>query len=98
MTDLAELEKSASPAPWVVGPGTVAWFIRERSDDGPQVGNALLQEDADLIAATRNALPYLLAVVEAAWVETDAHSARCRCIVEIRRALDALDAHLRGEK
>jgi hypothetical protein len=45
-----------------------------------------------------NALPYLLAVVEAAWVETDAHSARCRCIVELRRALDALNDHLRGEK
>ena len=43
-----------SDAPWVVERGSIAWMIRE-GDNGPQVGNFIIEADARWVAAARNA-------------------------------------------
>lgn len=43
-----------SDAPWIVERGSIAWMIRE-GENGPQVGNCILEADARWVAAARNA-------------------------------------------
>jgi len=49
--ELERLAREATPGPWVIERGSIAWMIRERPG-GPQVGNVICVEDATYIAAT----------------------------------------------
>jgi hypothetical protein len=51
---LAALSDEASPGPWVIERGSIAWTIRERAG-GAQVGNVVCDEDAAFIVALVNA-------------------------------------------
>jgi hypothetical protein len=65
--ELRRLEAAATPRPWHVADG--ARYVTTKPDEAGKViarGNANGVENAALIAATRNALPLLLDVVEAA--------------------------------
>lgn len=107
MTDLRKLHEEASPPPWEADDTSdqfgfedveerTGWFRGEQPgtiDTGDYI--TLSYADVALIAATRNALPYLLDVVEAARL-MDEHSFDARVHRgELNRALTALDAHLR---
>lgn len=94
--NLRKLHEAASPAPWHVEQGSIAWMIRERPK-GPQVGNVICVEDVDLIAALRNAAPYLLDVVDAARAYHGHHDLRNVNYKQLTDALAALDRHL-GEQ
>lgn len=96
---LRELEKAATPGPWTVaGPGEYGdrWIIQRyppqshiaSSDDRSDIG-----PDFSLIAAARNALPDLLAVVEAArlFVNADEQMFVMRHRRALRAALERLD-------
>lgn len=80
LEDLEKLEREASPAPWSPNSSIVIWEdeLLGMSGTGPsvclvdeddifdeEVTEAQAQRDAELIAAMRNALPKLLAVVRA---------------------------------
>lgn len=102
MTDLRALDAAGTAAPWSADhndvmsdaePSTVA--VAWRSENGQDV------EDALFIAAARNALPYLLDVVEAAQdvqhvyrLTAGAGDATQSHLADV---LAALDAHLRGD-
>ena len=65
IAEIAGRVEAASDAPWGYKRGSIAWMIRERKD-GPQVGNTILEEDADFIAHARTDIPFLLAQLAAA--------------------------------
>jgi hypothetical protein len=120
-TDLRELDKAARK--WTPPSG---WYVEEDEDgywsvnvrgDGQKyalhnhVTFGPLEETHRLIAATRNALPYLLDVVDSARLARLTLSDFGQAVrigvgldgppataIRLGGALDALDAHLRGEQ
>lgn len=95
MTDVKRLLDEASPLPWgVESPqkerATLAYIIRER-ETGPQVANALLAEDAELIAYAVNRLPDHEALRKAAEITSRywGYSAP-HYVTDMRAALDRL--------
>lgn len=86
---LERLDESATPAPWFSGDcddaGSVTTGDGDRvcSDDNILVS---VQEDFDLIAAMRNALPSLLRLVREA-----AYAARTGDVLALRAALEPFD-------
>lgn len=104
MTDLRELEKAATPAPWTNSKNTHRnVFTRdERGNVAEFVASCTTTEDSLFIAAMRNALPYLLDVVDAAdRVRSDiraGYEVGIGATGQLNRALNALDEHLGGDK
>jgi hypothetical protein len=98
MTDLRKLHEVATPPPWHSPGISLRPFTIYAASDA-DIARAWSGDDAALIVATRNALPYLLDVVEAARTEVaglgDRHARDAE--VHLLFALEALDAHLRGE-
>ncbi len=91
MTDLRELEAAAAEGPWVAHPTAPDGEPYLVTTQGLRVIETEAIDDAALITAVRNALPYLLDVVDAARVrELD-------WFVNLTLALRTLDAHLRGD-
>lgn len=88
--ELKRLEKSAHAAPWwprwggepgyiyASGPAEVVAVLKHVSEDD--------QDDANFIAAARNALPKLLAMLEKR--EAEAHAGRWRTVADERPALN----------
>ncbi len=96
---LRELEKAATPGPWVEVDEYLVWSIQ--TPDRLQIARlpcAETNRDPHLIATTRNLLPELLDVVEAAeniMSRTGFHRASGNIIVEAgytQLLVDALDA------
>ena len=81
VTDLRALEAAATPGPW-------------SAEELPTFAGS--PPDGDLVAAARNALPYLLDVHKAARLLAECPDSATYHRA-LRKALDNLDAHLRGE-
>ncbi len=96
MTDLRALEAAAAEGPWVAHPTAPDGEPYLVTTQGLRVIETEAIDDADLVAAARNALPYLLDVVEAARQYAQRGGAPA-AYVALLEALEALDAHLRGE-
>jgi hypothetical protein len=100
-TDLRELEKAATPAPW----GHTGEYVTKNGGPLFYCGSEG-DPEAALIAALRNAAPFLLDVVDAARAllfeppygfPQDERDSVARGN-DARQALNALDAYLRGER
>lgn len=63
--NLRDLAERATPGPWRTGPGAHGYAVR---GDGYLAG-VMRSDDAELIAAMRNALPELLDAAERAHAE-----------------------------
>jgi hypothetical protein len=101
MTDLRALDAAATPGPWRPEQSSdrMTVFLRAADSQGSIPVSGLWPEDAALIAATRNALPYLLDVVDAARAINDALALENYCPdhaahTSVMAALAALDAAL----
>ncbi len=98
--DLRALEAAAAEGPWVAhhtAPDGEPYLV---TTQGLRVIETESIADAALIAAARNALPYLLDVVDAAReVDEELEAAFVSWSADDRMilALRALDAHLRGD-
>ncbi len=92
MTDLRELEAAAAEGPWVAHPTAPDGKPYLVTTQSLRVIETEAIDDSALIAALRNALPFLLDVVEAAR-QFDSFGTRLQR-ARLRDALDALDAHL----
>lgn len=84
---LKQLLAKATPGPWYRSQNIVGSYHATSGIVYGQICSDATWEDVDLIADTRNALPALLAVVEAAYEYVDRGSGRDDLIAALR-ALD----------
>ncbi len=113
VSELRELEKAATRGPWSSQhdfTGEIAYVKRMYQDDQDRRVHTVIArcegyganrtEDAALIAALRNAAPYLLAVVEAAQELCDwwDNATIAEAEFALADAMATLGEHLRGER